>query len=123
MVESNQIESSLPVPEADLLGLLAADITRALEDVSVPAYIVDSQRRVRWQNAASIELVGDLRGRLDATILGPEDLRRARVAFAQKQNGATHTEVEVSVARPDGTRVRVSVTSAPLKNADGTMIG
>ena len=30
MVESNQIESSLPVPEADLLGLLAADITRGL---------------------------------------------------------------------------------------------
>ena len=70
MVEPNQIESSLPVPEADLLGLLAADIARALEAVPVPAYIVDLQRRLRWQNAASIELVGDLRGRLDGSEIG-----------------------------------------------------
>src|SRR5213080_2138685 len=100
---SETAESSLRVPAADLVAALTADVLGTLDAVRVPAYIVDSQRRVRWQNAASIELVGDLRGRLDATILGPEDLRRARVAFAQKQNGATHTEVEVSVARPDGT--------------------
>lgn len=120
---SEATERSLRVPAADLFAALTADVLGTLEAVRVPAYIVDSQRRVRWQNAASIELVGDLRGRLDASILDPEDLARARAAYAQKQSGATHTEVEVSVARPDGTRVRVSVRSVPLKNADGTMIG
>ncbi len=80
-------------------------------------------RRIRWQNAASIELVGDLRGRLDGSVLAPEDLGRARQAFERKQQGASHTELEVSVARRDGTRVRVAVSSAPLKNADGAMIG
>jgi len=124
MVESNQIESSLPVPEADLLGLLAADITRALEAVSVPAYIVDLQRRVRWQNAASFELVGDLRGRLDGSVgLDPMDLVRVRQAFARKLNGAVQTQLEVTIARQDGTPVRVAVNSVPLRDGDGAMIG
>ena len=94
-----------------------------LAAVGVPAYVVDVHRRIRWQNAASIELVGDLRGRLDASVLGPEDLKRARAAFVRKQEGASHTEVKVSVARRDGRRVRVVVNSVPLKNAEGGMIG
>jgi DNA-binding NarL/FixJ family response regulator len=102
---------------------LSADALQLLSAVGVPAYAVDLHRRVRWQNAASIELVGDLRGRLDASVLGPEDLKRARSAFARKQRGAAHTDVEVSVARRDGRRVRVAVSSVPLKNNEGTMIG
>jgi DNA-binding CsgD family transcriptional regulator len=117
------VKLSLSVPETDLLEALSADVLRMLEAVGVPAYIVDCHRRVRWQNAASIELVGDLRGRLDGSVLGPEDLGRAREAFERKQQGASHTEVEVSVARRDGTRVRVAVSSVPLENADGAMIG
>jgi len=120
---SKTIENFLSVPTADLLEALSADVLSTLETVRVPAYIVDSHRRVRWQNAASIELVGDLRGRLDASVLGPEDLGRARDAFARKQDGASHTELEVAVARRDGTRVRVAVNSVPLRNADGAMVG
>jgi DNA-binding CsgD family transcriptional regulator len=94
-----------------------------LEAVGVAAYVTDEHRRVRWQNAASLELVGDLRGRLDASLLGPEDLAKARAAFEQKQNGASHTELEVLVAGRDGRRLRVAVSSVPLRNADGAMIG
>ena len=115
---------SVSVPETDLLEALSAGALPMLETVGVPAYIVDCHRRVRWQNTASIELVGDLRGRLDASVgLGPEDLVRAREAFAQKLNGAAHTKLEVSVARRDGTRVRVAVNSVPLKDAEGVVIG
>jgi DNA-binding CsgD family transcriptional regulator len=117
------MQDSLSVPADDLLDALSADVRRALEAVSVPAYIVDGQRRLRWQNAASIELVGDLRGRLDAGLVAPDDLARAQEAFRQKQNGAPHTELEVSVMRPDGHRVRIAVNSVPLRNADGAMIG
>ena len=113
----------LPVSETDLLEALSADALAMLAAVGVPAYVVDVHRRIRWQNAASIELVGDLRGRLDASVLGPEDLKRARAAFARKQQGASQTEVKVSVARRDGRRVRVVVNSVPLKNAEGAMIG
>jgi len=113
----------LSVPEQELLKALSADALPLLEAVRVPAYVVDRHRRVRWQNAASIELVGDLRGRLDGSVLAPEDLPRARAAFELKRRGASHTELEVSVARRDGTRVRVAVSSVPLRNADGDLIG
>jgi DNA-binding CsgD family transcriptional regulator len=119
----NTTENALSVPEAELLEALSSDVLNMLEAIGVPAYIVDYHRRIRWQNAASIDLVGDLRGRLDASVLGPEDLGRAREAFARKLNGAPQTEVKVSVARRDGTRVRVVVNSVPLKNPDGSMIG
>jgi DNA-binding CsgD family transcriptional regulator len=117
------MEEPRSVPVDDLLEALSADLRRALEEVSVPAYIVDSHRRLRWQNAASIELVGDLRGRLDAGLAAPDDLARAREAFRQKQKGAPHTELEVSIVRPDGQRLRIAVNSVPLRNADGIMIG
>ena len=115
---------SLSVPETDLLEALSAHALPILETVGVPAYIVDCHRRVRWQNAASIELVGDLRGRLDTSVgLDRDDLARAREAFARKLNGATHTKLELSVARRDGTRLRVALNSVPLKDADGVVIG
>ena len=41
----------------------------------------------------------------------------------QKQNGAEHVEVELSVLRRDGTLVRVAVSSVPLKNPAWQMIG
>jgi DNA-binding CsgD family transcriptional regulator len=117
------MQDALCLPVDDLLEALSAGVRQALEAVSVPAYIVDSQRRLRWQNAASIELVGDLRGRLDAGLVAPGDLARAREAFRQKQKGAPHTQLEVSVERPDGHRVRVAVNSVPLRNEEGAMIG
>jgi DNA-binding CsgD family transcriptional regulator len=121
MSRTNAISPS--VSEADLLEALSSDALSMLETIGVPAYIVDRQRRIRWQNAASLEFVGDLRGRLDASVLGPEDLVPAREAFAQKENGVPQTCVEVSITRRDGARVRVAVNSVPLKNGDGVMIG
>ena len=108
----------------ELLEALSASAVGLLEAVAVPAYIVDNDLRVRWQNAASRELVGDLRGRLEGSSqVVPEDLDRARDAFTQKQNGAEHAEVELSVLRRDGTLVRIAVSSVPLKNPAGQMIG
>jgi DNA-binding CsgD family transcriptional regulator len=90
----------------------------------VPAYIVDLDRRVRWQNEAAIELFGDLRGRLDGSVgLDAEDLSKGREAFAQKLNGARHTDLVVTLTRVNGTRMRVAISSVPLKDSDGEMIG
>lgn len=108
----------------ELLEALSDCAVALLEAVAVPAYIVDNDLRVRWQNAASRELVGDLRGRLEiSSKVVPEDLDRARAAFTQKQNGAEHTELELSVVRRDGALVRVAVSSVPLKDSTGAMLG
>jgi DNA-binding CsgD family transcriptional regulator len=113
-----------PIPASELLGALAGDIIATLEKIQVAAYVVDRQRRVRWQNAISLELFGDLRGRLDSSAgLDPDDLVRVREEFARKQNGAAHSDIEVTATRADGTRVRVAVNSVALRDAEGTMIG
>jgi DNA-binding CsgD family transcriptional regulator len=116
--------SSLDIQESVLLEALSAGFVRALEALRIPAYIVDLERRIRWQNAASVELVGDLRGRPDDNVgLDPKDVGLARDAFARKLNGEAHTQVEVGVKRRDGTPMRVSVNSVPVKDRDGVMIG
>ena len=114
-----------PPPQTEeLLAALSDGAVGALEVLSVPAYVVDDDLRVRWQNAASRALFGDLRGRLeDSSKVVPEDLDRAREAFAQKQDGAAHTEVELSVRRCDGALLRVAVSSVPLRNPAGELIG
>ena len=108
---------------AELVDALSADVLQALDAVQFPAFVVDRDRRVRWQNAAAIELVGDLRGKVDRSFLAPEDLARVRDAFARKQMGALHTEYEATLLRGDGNRVRVAVSSVPLRSADEKMIG
>jgi DNA-binding CsgD family transcriptional regulator len=108
----------------ELLEALSTGAVALLEAIAVPAYIVDNDLRVRWQNVASRELVGDLRGRLeDNSQIVAEDLDSVREAFAQKQNGAEHTELELSMLRRDGALMRVAVSSVPLKNQAGAMIG
>jgi DNA-binding CsgD family transcriptional regulator len=118
------MEDRQAVNADELLEALSTGAVALLEAIAVPAYIVDNDLRIRWQNAASRELVGDRRGRLeDNSQIVPEDLDRVREAFAQKQKGAEHTELELSMLRRDGALVRVAVSSVPLKNRTGAMIG
>jgi PAS domain S-box-containing protein len=94
----------------------------ALAAVQFPVGLVDLERRVRWQNPASIALVGDVRGRPDSSVVAPEDLEVARLQFARKLMGAPHTEHQVTVVRADGMRVCVETSSVPIR-ADGDVVG
>ena len=104
-----------PVGAEPLIDALGADFLQTLSAVQFPVGLVDLDRRVRWQNPASMAIVGDVRGKLDASVVAPEDLEEARVQFARKLMGALHTEHEVTVMRPDGTRARVTTSSVPIK--------
>jgi hypothetical protein len=61
----SSVQNALQISDTELLTALSAGIVAMLEQMRIPAFIVDLQRRMRWQNTASIELFGDLRGRLD----------------------------------------------------------
>jgi PAS domain S-box-containing protein len=107
---------------APLIAALTKDFLKALGALRFPTALVDLERRVRWQNEAAIALLGDVRGKLDASIIVPEDLESARVQFARKLMGVPHTEYEVTVICADGTRAVVEVSSVPIK-ADGQVVG
>jgi DNA-binding CsgD family transcriptional regulator len=107
----------------ELFNIDSTDVLQALEAVQVPAFAADLDRRVRWLNAAGIALVGDVRGKLDQSFVVPEDLAHVREAVARKKIGAQHTDYEVTLHDRKGRRVRVAVSSVPLRGANDSVIG
>ena len=98
---------------------VGGDVERALDNVGVPSYVLDTTAVVRWINAAAERLVGDVRGRHFTSVVAPEDSRRARELFAQKVLGTSPatdaTGVLVSTA---GTRVAVEISAVPLMSGE-----
>jgi len=119
---SKAADNGSPIGAAPLIDALSADVLQTLQAVQFPVGLIDLERRVRWQNPASIALIGDVRGKLDSSVVAPEDLEAARVQFARKLMGARHTEHEVTVICADGSRARLETSSVPVK-ADGKIVG
>jgi PAS domain S-box-containing protein len=98
---------------------VGGDVEKALENVGVPSYVLDSTGVVRWINVAAEELLGDVRGRHFTSVVAPEDSRRARELFSRKVLGSSpateSTGVLVSTA---GTRVAVELSAVPLMNGE-----
>src|SRR5215213_4100938 len=85
-----------------------ADVERALEQINVPAYVIDKHGIIRWVNPAARRVVGDVSGRQFTSVCAPEETRRARDVFAQKIAGtAPVTDSEVVLVQEDGDRVHV----------------
>ena len=99
------------------------DVTHALEQVAVPAYVVDRNWRIRWLNRGAVEIVGSRLGQPFSRVIAPEDLHLARAHFAKKLIGdAESTEYNVTIVSQDGQRIAVRVSSVPLCE-DGEIVG
>src|SRR6478752_3350785 len=68
---------------------VGGDVERALGNVGVPSYVLDTTGNVRWINPAAERLLGNIRGRHYTSVVAPEDSRRARELFAQKVIGTS----------------------------------
>ena len=105
------------------LRAMDADVERALDQINVPAYVIDSHGIIRWVNPAGQRVVGDVIGRQFTSVVAPEETRRARESFAQKIVGKVEaTDEEVVLLQEDGDRVNVEVSAVPLY-AGGKIIG
>ena len=62
-----------------VLERLGADLGRALTDVNVLAYALDRDGVIVWQNRASQEFIGDVRGSHFHDFIVVEDRRRAGI--------------------------------------------
>jgi PAS domain S-box-containing protein len=103
------------------LHAIGGDIPGALEDVSVPSYVIDPTGVIRWINGAALRLVGDVRGRQFTSVVSPEETRRAREHFARKIAGTERTsDVDVILLDADGDRVSVEISSVSLM--DGSRV-
>lgn len=102
--------------ESEALG---GDFRGALENVSVPSYVIDRAGVIRWVNPAAMELVGDVRGQHFTRVVAPEETRRARELFSRKIVGAVAvTETEGVLLAADGARVALEICAVPLRNGD-----
>jgi PAS domain S-box-containing protein len=91
--------------------------------LSVAAYLVDADGRIRWQNKGSVEMFGERVGRHFARVVAPEDAHVTRTQWARKVIGeAVSTEYAVTLIGRDGRRVRVRASSVPLRR-NGVVIG
>ena len=98
---------------------VGGDVERALEDVGVPSYVLDTTGVVRWINPAAERLVGDVRGRHFTSVVAPEDSRRARELFSRKVLGTSPaTEATGFLVSTAGTRVGVELSSVPLMSGE-----
>ena len=104
-----------------MLGDLSpgGDVERALADVPVPSYVLDTAGVVRWINPAAERLLGDVRGRHFTTVVTPRDRARARELFARKVLGTTTaTEATAALVGAGGEHHVVEVSAVPLIGGD-----
>ncbi len=98
---------------------LGGDVERALGDIAVPSYILDTAGVVRWLNPAAERLLGDVRGRHFTAIIGPENRAAARDRFARKMLGTSQaTEASGDLIATSGKRVAVEVSSVALMGGE-----
>jgi PAS domain S-box-containing protein len=101
------------------LRAIDADVERALEQINVPAYVIDKYGIIRWVNPAARRVVGDVRGRQFTSVCAPEETLRARELFAKKIAGTTpNTDAEGVLLQENGERINVEVSSVPLYSGD-----
>lgn len=97
------------------LDLVAPHLPPALEEIGVPAYVLDSGGRIRWLNKAAKELVGDAEGQLFTSVLGPDELSDARSRFLSNLRSTGHNDFDLDLVGPDGEERRVEISSVALK--------
>ncbi len=94
---------------------VGGDLHGALEDVSVPSYIVDATGVIRWINPAAERLMGNVVGRQNTSVVAPEETRRVRESFARKLAGTDKvTDDAVVVIGADGQRIQVEISAVAM---------
>ena len=94
---------------------VGGDLHNALEDVSVPTYLVDRTGIIRWINPAAERLFGNVVGRLNTSVVAPEETRRTRESFARKLAGTEKvTDAAVVLIDASGNRVQVEISAVAL---------
>ena len=90
-------DAPAPPAAAPFLSLISPQLPPALEEISVPAYVIDSGGRIRWLNDAAKELVGDVTGRMFTCVVDPEDIPRAKSTFNRNLHGKGHRDFAIDV--------------------------
>jgi PAS domain S-box-containing protein len=107
---------------AELEGLGGADITGALEDLPVRAFVLDSDGVVRWQNPASREAIGDWMGRKWYEVVSRSHTAEIDAVVRRIIYSGDPAEATFDVRESDGRMMPREVSAAPLREG-GAVVG
>ena len=94
------------------------DLTATLEQVSVPAAIVDREGMVTWTNKAARDIFGDRVGQPFVSVIAPEYVELVQRQLERKLNGEPMTDYEAEVMTADGSRRRAEISSVLIPGGD-----
>jgi DNA-binding CsgD family transcriptional regulator len=99
----------------DELLELGGEITPALEDVGVPAALLDKDGIIRWQNGASLDLRGDRIGESWADLVAPGEQQAARDLITRIFCRGEPAELTLNILTVDGDYAARQFSGAPVR--------
>lgn len=100
----------------DELLELGGEITPALENLPVPATLLDRDGTIRWQNNASIALRGENIGADFADLVAPDEQPEARELMTRILCRGEPAELTINVSNAEGGYTRVQLSAAPVRD-------
>jgi DNA-binding CsgD family transcriptional regulator len=104
------------------LADLGGDITTALEDVPLPAALLDGEGIVRWQNRASLDRIGNVGGSDFLSVVAPDEVDEARDLLRRILCGGEPAELTLHLRFATGELEAREISAAPVRE-DGSVVG
>jgi DNA-binding CsgD family transcriptional regulator len=101
--------------------LSSLDLRRAVDELTVPAYVIGRNGRFKWLNGAAVRLIGDRLGQPFESVVAPEHRNLARANFARKILGEDGTVYDLLVCDQTGDLVQLRICSVPLRRGSSTV--
>jgi PAS domain S-box-containing protein len=112
----------VPNTFTQVLRELGAEVEVPLDELHFPMSLTDTDGIIRWQNRASIELVGDRRGSSYVPVVAPDHrqpMQTRLTRFTFGTDGARDDEVDI--LDKDGLRRTALCSSLPIRS-DGDVV-
>jgi DNA-binding CsgD family transcriptional regulator len=104
------------------LAQLGGEITLALEDVRLPAALLDRDGVVLWQNRASIEVTGNVIGSPLTSVVAPHELPEANEILSRILCRGEPADFTLQVRAATGGYSLREVSAAPVRDG-GSVVG
>jgi len=100
---------------------LGGDLTPALEDVQLPAVLLDRDGTIRWQNKASSALRGRRVGAPFAELVAPDQQPETREFLTGILCGGQPAELTLQIMNAAGSYVPIQLSAVPVRGG-GTVV-
>jgi PAS domain S-box-containing protein len=104
------------------LAELGGEITATLEDVRLPAALLDRDGVIRWQNRAAIEVTGNVVGSQFTTVVAPHERAEAHEILTRILCRGEPADFTIEVQAATGGYTLRDVSAAPVRDG-GSIVG